>query len=75
MKENIMWIVGKYRSGEDNQLSSVWDINGVFDSEEKAIAVCDNRPDYFIGPLTLNESLPDKTTSWFGLYYPAHGKQ
>jgi hypothetical protein len=66
-----MWIVGKWCSGENGELNSVWDINGVFDSEEKAIAACDDRPNYFVGPLTLNESLPDKTTEWVGCYYPA----
>ena len=72
MSEKIIWIVGKWRSGESQ--NCVWDINGVFDSEEKAITACANRDNYFVGPLTLNESQSDETTEWLGCYYPAHGK-
>jgi hypothetical protein len=66
-----VWVVGKWRSGE--VLASVWDINGVFDSEEKAVAACGDNPDYFVGPLVLNQSAPDETTEWIGLYYPNAG--
>ena len=69
-----IWVVGKWRGSGGVGLSNIWDINGVFDSEEKAIEACDNRPSYFIGPLTLNQSLPDETTEWPGLYYPNGGK-
>lgn len=68
----ILWIVGKWRSGDVK--NSVWDINGVFDSEEKAIEACDNRPYYFVGPLTLNESSPDETEEWVGCHYPADAR-
>lgn len=73
MSEKIMWIVGKYRghASTKNIPSALWDINGVFDSEEKAVEACRNRINYFVGPLTLNESLPDETTEWPGCYYPA----
>lgn len=71
MNEKIMWILGKWRSGKDGKLNNVWDISGVFDTEEKAIEACNNRPNYFIGPLPLNKVLPDETTEWPGMYYPA----
>ena len=73
MKNEKIWIVGKHRGGSIGH--AVWDMNGAFDSEDKAIDACDNRPDYFVGPLILNESLPDETGTWPGMYYPAHGKE
>jgi len=62
-----LYIVGKYRSGEFPNV--VWDFNGVFDSQEKAEAACKDEF-YFVGPATLNESLPDQTETWPGCYYP-----
>jgi len=44
------------------------EIVGAFSSEEKAVAVCKG-PNYFVGPLTLDEEIPD-TQVWPGAYYP-----
>ena len=69
MNEKIIWVVGRWRGG--GYLNSIWDINGVFDSEQKAVEACQDRPSYFVGPLVLNESLEHDTTEWKGMYYPA----
>lgn len=55
-----VWIVG-VDSGE-------WGFGGVFSSEEKAVAACKG-PNYFIGPATLDEEVPD-LDEWPGGYYP-----
>ena len=67
-EKEVVWIVGKqinwYTEG------SVWEIQGVFSNEALAVAAC-RTPLYFVGPLTLNESLPDETVVWEGCYYPS----
>ncbi len=47
----------------------VWEIQGVFDTEKKAKKACINS-NYGIGPVILNQALPDKTVEWIGFYYP-----
>ncbi len=63
-----IWVVGKYRSGKS--LEVIWDIIGVFDSEDEALGVCRGHLDYFIGPLTLNEAQSDETVEWPNCYFP-----
>lgn len=48
---------------------SVWEFCGVFSSEEKAVAACKS-PNYFIGPATLDEEVPDDLQEWPGGYFP-----
>jgi hypothetical protein len=60
-----LWIVGQVY---DINTTS-WVFQGVFDSEEKAIAACRDKT-YFVGPATLNESLPHEDFSWVEAYYP-----
>lgn len=62
-----LWIVGKYKSGE--KLNVVWDFNGVFDTEEKAIEACRDSS-YFVAPAILNQSLAGETMNWPNAYYP-----
>jgi len=52
-----LWLVGQVR---DN---GPWEVQGIFDSHEKAMAACKNN-NYFIGPLKLNEEITDMTMSW-----------
>ena len=60
------------RKGEDDEEEVpmvAWELVGVFDSEEKAVAAClDNH--CFVGPITLNEITPKERISWPGCYYP-----
>ena len=62
-----LYVVGRYISGEEFKI--VWDIHGIFDSEEKALKACKDET-YFIGTLKLNEVLPEETVDWPGAYYP-----
>ena len=60
-----IWLVGQWKGTE-----TPWEVQGVFDSEQKAIAACVD-DQYFIGPLTLNEEMPQETMrEWPGAYYP-----
>ena len=55
-----LWIVGRYKQGEPGSI--VWDFQGIFDSEAKAIAACRDWT-YFVGPVTVNELLPHETST------------
>jgi hypothetical protein len=58
-----VWVVGQYREPS-------WDIQGVFSSEEKAVAAC-RHANYFVGPMPLDADLPDALQpEWPGAYYP-----
>jgi hypothetical protein len=63
MKLMKLFVVGKCK------WDGGWEFQGVFDSEELALAAC-RAASYFIAPATLNESLPDETEAWPGSYYP-----
>jgi len=58
-----LWMVGKIIDDPK------WEIMGVFSTEEKACSICKDE-NYFIGPLNLDEVLPDETIEWRGAYYP-----
>jgi len=61
-KPVILWVVGRmYQSG--------WEFQGVFDSEERAMADVKS-PDYFLAPAELNKAAPETTTPWPGLRFP-----
>lgn len=62
-----LWIVGKVVEGSE------WEFDGVFDSEEKAIAACKSE-NHFIGPATLNKEIPEDCVEWVGAYYPLECK-
>lgn len=62
-KKDQVWVCGRVVPGDE------WEIQGVFDSEEKARAACRSK-DYFIGPLDFNRSYPEETMDWEGSYYP-----
>lgn len=61
-----LWIVGK---SLDGGTGDAWEFQGVFDTEMEAIVAC-RADEYFIGPVTLNESLPHEAAEWPGAYYP-----
>lgn len=63
-----VWVVGRVG------LWKSWELMGVyttFDQAEKACKV----PRDFIGPVPLDEALPDEPTEWPGAYYPDTGKE
>ena len=58
-----IWIVGKYID------DAHWEVGGVFDSEELAVAACHDW-NYFIAPLIMNEVAPRESMTFPGAYYP-----
>jgi hypothetical protein len=64
-----LWICGrnidKVTVGEVKN----WDIHGVFSSEEKAVSACRDYS-YFVGPVDLDEVLPEEVIAWPDSYYP-----
>lgn len=46
-----------------------WEIMGIFDKEEDAVKLCKNN-NYFVGPINLNEVLPEETIEWPDAYFP-----
>ena len=62
---STLWLVGQHH--EDG---SQWDCQGIFSSEKLAIAACKDYK-YFVGPLELDQELPEETMAeWLGCYYP-----
>lgn len=59
----IVYIVGQYKENAN------WEFQGVFSTEEKAIEACVN-DSYFIGPATLDRTLPEETCEWKNAYLP-----
>jgi hypothetical protein len=68
----LLYIVGKNIAHKKEGV--VWELAGVYDNEEKALAVCTNRY-YFIGPITLNQTFPKESIEWPGAYYPYPNKK
>jgi hypothetical protein len=67
------WIVGRHLKGaedlETGEHLVAWDFQGVFTSEDLAVAACrDDR--YFVAPAKMNQQLPHDTAEWPGCYYP-----
>ncbi len=68
-----MWICGKLLYCE--RCTFGWSVIGVFTSEELAVAACGEDPNIFIGPIVVDERLPDELKEWPGSYFPADGSQ
>jgi hypothetical protein len=63
-----VWVVGQVMATTDKGI--VWDIQGVFDTQEAAVAACRDAT-YFIGPVPMNQQLPhERVAVWEGCYYP-----
>ena len=60
-----LWIVGRRFRDSDKQ----WEVMGVFDAREKAVAACRRDLDW-VGPIKLNECLSDESIRWPGGFYP-----
>jgi len=63
----VVWVCGKWTRDTDDGV--VWELQGVFSSEELAAVACVHR-DMFIGPAVLNEPLPLEKVAWPGSYFP-----
>lgn len=65
----IVWIVGTYIGEATGENMIAWDIMGVFETEAAAGAAC-TAWEHFVGPIALNQRLPDERHPWEGCYYP-----
>ena len=63
-----LWVVGKYMASTVS--GPVWEFQGVFDHESKAIAACSG-PEFFVAPATLNQAITPQTQEWPGMRYPS----
>lgn len=63
-----VWIVGQLRDRKP------WEFQGVFSSQEKAVAACRNER-YFIGPAVVDAEIPDdsRDPQEWGAYFPLEG--
>ena len=61
-----LWVAGRKWEGE-----GVWEILGIYDEEGAAVERCYNcdAPSCFVGPMTLNEDLPNELVKWEGSYF------
>ena len=60
MSDQKVWLVGRY--------SNHWELLGIYDDREKAIARCTQWDD-FVGEAALNEDFPEELVDW-DVYYP-----
>jgi len=68
MSNKTVWICNQCKYSDDRSTCH-FEFAGVFDTEELAIANC-NDESYGIGPATINEPLPSDSVVWPGYYYP-----
>lgn len=53
-----------------NEELKTWDFQGVFSTEEKAVAACRDWT-YFVGPADLDAEVPHETApEWPGAFFP-----
>ena len=58
-----LWVTGR------NEGNGCWHILGVFDQEPLAVLAATDEKD-FVGPIKLNQRLPDDAIDWPNAYYP-----
>ncbi len=63
-----VWVVGTHKG--ESELGKAWEFQGVFSTRERAEAVCEGHPNWFIGPVRIDEELPVETVKWPRCYYP-----
>jgi len=63
---------GRFRN--IGKIANEWDGKGAFSSKTKAISAC-TVPEHFIGPLNIDEILPDEIIDWPGCEYPLIGRE
>ena len=62
-----LWICGEFIT--DTPDGVVWSIEGIFDTEDKALAAC-TTDFHFVAPVELNEVAPEGRHIMPGSYYP-----
>ena len=63
-----LWVAG--RTWQERGTHQ-WDIIGIFDEEDKAVARChdSDHPSRFVAPVKLNEALPEEVNEWPDAYF------
>jgi len=58
-------------AGWSSEVEGIWEILGIYDTEELAVARCHNYDNSgcFVGPMALNEDLPNELVEWPGNYF------
>jgi hypothetical protein len=64
----MIYVIGK--STAATKKGVVWELQGVFTSQEAAEAACEGHPDYWIGPIEADLLLSDEHTAWPDVYFP-----
>jgi len=62
-----LFLVGKYWSGKIPNV--VWEFMGIFSSKDIALEVCKDEY-YFIAPVNLDTTVPEKTMEFPGIEWP-----
>jgi hypothetical protein len=57
------------RNIADAAEGTVWDFQGIFSTEGRAILAC-QAENYFVGPAKMGVELPPEQVEWEGCYYP-----
>ena len=63
------WVCGQLRGKWNSKGRCIWDFQGIYSTEKRAVAACRNAK-YFIFPATLDKELPDEPIDAAGGYYP-----
>lgn len=71
--DSDLWACGQWRREEDDGLS-VWDFQGVFNSEQRAIQAC-RGDNWFIWPVVVNAEMTEEPIEAPGGYYPAYDRE
>lgn len=58
-EQTELWLVQQYPEG-----SNVPEFQGVFSSEERAVAACRTDRYFVCGPITLDEEVPHESLEW-----------
>lgn len=61
--------ISTYDWRKNEYIATETEFQGVFDSKEKAEAICKNER-YWIGVTDLNEAIPDERQDWEEAWYP-----
>jgi len=69
-----VYLVGQVIEADENGVVGEWHVHGLFSSESKALEAC-HGPEFFIGPLKLDEELSMEETEWENAYYPIEGEK
>lgn len=62
-----VFVVGRFIA--ETEPGNVWDLQGIFATEEEAVAACRDAA-YWVGSVPFGKALPHETETWPAAYYP-----